>query len=169
MYVLLDVLTGINADIHRGYALHSRHAACSACATPSLRGLGRLWPIQGLPSMGPHCMVETPFVIDFSFLAFSACALQSLQEGLRHCLTAVTMSHMDLASSMHRGFVLRPPLLRCHCTAVLQLPLHHSHHTVQDCGRACRDQATSQGSDIAMLEAMYARVTLLCCHMVCAA
>ena len=34
-----------------------------------LRGLGRLWSIQGLPSTMPHGMVETLHGADFSFLS----------------------------------------------------------------------------------------------------
>ena len=36
---------------------------------PSLRGLGRRWSIQGLPSIMPHGMIETPHGVDFSFLS----------------------------------------------------------------------------------------------------
>ena len=39
---------------------------------PSLRGMGRLWPIQGVPVTMPHGMVETPHGADFSFLFSSS-------------------------------------------------------------------------------------------------
>ena len=34
---------------------------------PSLRGLGRLLSIQGLPSIMPHSIIDTPHGVDFPF------------------------------------------------------------------------------------------------------
>ena len=46
-----------------------------------LGGLGRLRSIQGLPSIMPHGMVETPHSIDFSFSFIHVpCGLQVVSE-----------------------------------------------------------------------------------------
>ena len=51
-----------------------KYAPMALHTVPSFRGLRRLRSIQGLPSIMPHSMVETPHSVDFScpFLAHGA-------------------------------------------------------------------------------------------------
>ena len=56
---------------------------------PSLRGLGRLRAIQGLPSIRPHGVIEAPRGEDFSFLSehvTTQCLIRScfLRHAMRH-------------------------------------------------------------------------------------
>ena len=70
-----------------------------------LEGLGRLRSIQGLPSIMPHGMIDTPHGVDFSFSFYGhlamikAAAVAGCHSLLSHVCSHIMMPNIEVCSN----------------------------------------------------------------------
>ena len=75
--------------------------ACMSFISTSLRVLGRLWSVQGPPSIMPHGMVERPHDVEFSLSLFSFTPFISTSE-MSHELELVSTVCKRCVPLQHR-------------------------------------------------------------------